>query len=181
MGTARALCITGMPGCGKEEFLQVASKAGHNVIRMGDVVREEAARRGIAATDEGIGGMAHREREIHGSEVWAVRTLELVEVDQVVIDGIRSLEEVTFFRKAFGDAIAVVAVHASPQTRFNRIRGRAREDDIESEREFQIRDQRELEWGLGQVIALADHVIVNEGGLEGFRKEAKRVLRLVFG
>lgn len=181
MGPTRALCITGMPGCGKEEFLLTASKAGYTVIRMGDVVREEAARRGIQPTDEGIGGMAHNEREVHGLEVWAVRTLERVDVDQVVIDGVRSLDEVAYFQRTFGNAIAIVAVHASPRTRLARITERGREDDILSEEEFHRRDRRELKWGLGEVIALADYVIVNEGELKEFHKEAQRVLRQVFG
>ncbi len=159
----------------------MASEAGYAVIRMGDVVREEAARRGIQPTDEEIGGMAHSERETHGSEIWAVRTLERVSADQIVIDGVRSLDEIDYFQKTFGEALAIVAVHASPGTRLTRITERGRKDDILSEEEFHRRDRRELKWGLGEVIALADYVIVNEGGLKEFHKEARRVLRQVFG
>lgn len=181
MPSRKALCITGMPGCGKEEFIKIASKAGLPIIRMGDVVREEASRRGIPTTDEGVGGMAHEERRKHGPDIWAKRTLKRVSFDQVVIDGVRSLYEVQAFRKAFGNGLVIVAVHASPRTRYERISNRRREDDVLTAEQFKARDERELGWGLGDVIALADYMIVNEGSLEEFEREAKRVLNEVFG
>lgn len=177
----RALCITGMPGCGKEEVLKVAVEGGYAVVRMGDVVRAEAARRGLPATDAGVGGMAHEERERHGPAVWARRTLAEATADDLVIDGIRSLHEVAYFREAFGEALTVVAVHASPRTRHRRIARRQRRDDAETEEALRRRDERELAWGLGQVIALADRMIVNEGSLEDLRKGAGRLLQEVFG
>src|SRR5437773_942901 len=58
----RVVCLTGMPGCGKEEALAVAQTLGFSVVRMGDVVREEALRRGLPITDATVGGMANAER-----------------------------------------------------------------------------------------------------------------------
>ncbi len=159
----------------------MASQANLAVIRMGDVVREEASRRGVEITDEAVGGMAHREREIHGPDIWARRTVERAPSDRIVIDGIRSLDEVACFRETFGDALSVVAVHASPHTRYRRIAKRQRRDDVITEEELRVRDRRELRWGLGEVIALSDYLIVNEGTLEDFREATRRVLREVFG
>lgn len=177
----RALCITGMPGCGKEEVLQVAAEGGFAVVRMGDVVRAEAARRGIPATDAGVGGMADEERRLHGPAVWARRTLEAVQADEIVIDGVRSLHEVVHFQKAFGEGLTVVAIHASPRTRHRRIAERAREDDALTEEDLRQRDERELSWGLGHVIAMADRMIVNEGNLEALQSQARALLQEIFG
>ena len=44
---SKVYVVTGMPGAGKEEFAQTAVAAGYSLIRMGDVVREEAVRQGI--------------------------------------------------------------------------------------------------------------------------------------
>src|SRR5206468_11240710 len=71
----KVLCVTGMPGCGKEEFIRVATERGFPVVRMGDTVREEAARKGVGASDEAIGGFAHAERERLGYGIWAERTI----------------------------------------------------------------------------------------------------------
>ncbi len=177
----KVLCVAGMPGCGKEEFLRVATEHGFVVVRMGDVVREEAARRKVGSSDEAIGGFAHAEREKHGFGIWAERTLPRVTGDRVAIDGLRGSMELEVFRKAFGDSIAVVAIHASPKVRFERLRQRNRSDAPATWGEFRVRDTRELRWGLGDVIATADYMIVNEGELGAFRARAREVVESVLG
>lgn len=172
----RVICVTGMPGCGKEEFVKVAEERGLPIVRMGDIVREEAKRRGLKFSDESVGGMAHEERVKHGFGVWADRTVPRVKAGTTIIDGIRGREEVEVFRRAFGDRLAVVAIHASPKVRYDRIRKRGRGDDVMSLEEFHRREERELGWGLGEVIAAADNVIVNEDGLEEMRAQSRRVL-----
>ena len=175
----RVVCVTGMPGCGKEELVKVAQERGLAIVRMGDVVREEASRRGLRFSDETVGGMAHEERVKHGFGVWAERTVPRVKDETTVIDGIRGREELEVFRHAFGDRLVVVAIHASPRTRYERIKGRARGDDVVSWEEFLRRDERELGWGLGEVIATADRMIVNEGGLEEMRERCREALDAV--
>ncbi len=161
-------------------FLDIARKRGLSVIRMGDVVREEAASRGIDLTDAEVGGMADRDRGKHGNDIWARRTLDRIETDHVVIDGLRSLEELDAFAERFDDGLVLVAVHASQNTRYRRIARRARPDDIHSEDAFRTRDRRELRWGLGGVIALADEVVVNEGDLGEFQAQVDAILGRVF-
>src|SRR3990170_978906 len=108
-----------MPGCGKEELIRVAQELGFSVVRMGDTVREEAARRMLGTSDEAIGGFAHREREAHGYGVWAERTLPRVVGEHILIDGLRGSAELEAFRKALGEGLQVVAEH----TRFAGPRG----------------------------------------------------------
>src|SRR5437879_7616378 len=114
----RVVCLTGMPGCGKEEALTVAQTLGFSVVRMGDVVREEALRRGLPISDATVGGMAHAERQIQGMGVWAERTLPRIAGERVLVDGLRGRAELEGFRNSFGDDLSVVAVHASPRTRY---------------------------------------------------------------
>ena len=177
----KVLCVTGMPGCGKEEFVRVAQDLGFSVVRMGDTVREEAARCGLGASDAEIGGFAHSEREAHGYAVWAERTLPRITQERVLIDGLRGTAELEVFRKRLGEALQVVAVHASPKVRFDRVRQRSRSDAPATWEEFQVRDVRELAWGLGNVIASADFLVVNEGDLGSFRARAREVLERVLG
>jgi dephospho-CoA kinase len=168
-----------MPGAGKEEFVKVAVEEGFAIIRMGDVVRDEASRKEIANHDRGIGGFAHAERQIHGNDVWARRTSALVKNDPTIIDGCRGFSEVEVFKRAFGDQVMVIAIHASPRTRYNRLKERDRDDAPSNWEEFVERDRRELGWGLGKVIVMADCMLVNEGDLETFRKDARTVLAMI--
>jgi len=43
--------------------------------------------------------------------------------------------------------------------------------------EFRARDSREIGWGLAEVMALSDRMIVNDRSLYLFREDAKRLLR----
>ena len=67
--------------------------AGTVQPQRGDIVRDEAKRRGLKFSDESVGGMAHEERVKHGFGVWAERTVPHVKAGTTVIDGIRGREE----------------------------------------------------------------------------------------
>jgi dephospho-CoA kinase len=176
----RVVGFTGLPGSGKSFAAEVARVLGVPVVRMGDCVWDEVRARSLPLTDEHVGRVAHEMRERHGPAVWAQRTLEKVRklgAEQVAIDGIRSMAEVECFRAALGADFILVAIHASPATRHARLLTRAREDEAASEAAARERDRREMAWGLGEVMALADVLIVNEGVHEvAFRGEVERLL-----
>ncbi len=175
----KVVCITGMPGCGKEEFLKVAVQKGFVVVRMGDIVREEALKHGLPMTDRAVGTFADEERKKHGYGVWAERTFPRVNSELNLIDGVRGSAETEVYRTAFPGKLYIVAVLASPTIRFARIQERRRADDPMTESEFKVRDARELSWGLGEVISNADFKVENEGDLEGYRESAEEVLDII--
>ncbi|ABM80210.1 AAA family ATPase [Hyperthermus butylicus] len=176
------ILVAGMPGSGKSVLSSIARSMGIPVYVMGDIVREEARRRGIEPTPENLNRLARLLREEHGSTVVAERTASKIASDDhsiVLVDGVRSLDEVAVFEK-LGKTV-IVAVHASPRTRFERIRRRGRPGDPTTWEEFRQRDLTELGFGLGNVIALADYMLVNELSLEEFEAEAKRLLSRLTG
>ncbi|OPY33250.1 MAG: hypothetical protein A4E32_00926 [Methanomassiliicoccales archaeon PtaU1.Bin124] len=170
------MVIAGMPGAGKEEFVSVAMEMGYDVVRMGDVVRAEAAKQGVAATDQGVGGFATSERQKHGYDIWALRAVEHVKNPRTIIDGSRGLMELAVYKQRLKDVV-LVAVHSGPKTRYPRLRSRGRYDAPKTWDEFAARDDRELSWGLGSIIAMADVMIVNEGTLEEFKSSCMQFLR----
>ncbi len=178
-GDPQVLAFTGMPGAGKSLAVEVAKERDLPVARMGDAIWAEVERRGLEFNEENVGRVATGMREEHGPGIWAERTLERIrgtDARTVVIDGVRTLEEISTFREALGDDFTLVAVHASPATRRERLLGRGREDDVAGEEEFRARDERELGWGLGRAIALADIMLVNESTPEAFRTKVEALL-----
>jgi len=172
--------IVGMPGSGKSVVSDAAQKVGYSVVRMGDIVREIASMLNRQATDESLGEVALRIRAEHGMDIVARLTLHKACTEYrntpIVIEGVRSLEELEFFR-SHALKCYLVAVHASPKTRFSRLSTRNRSDDPRSWEDFTRRDLRELKMGLGSVMALADVMLINENKtIEQFMEEAEKIL-----
>ena len=172
----KLIVVAGMPGAGKEEFLNVAVSMGIPFIRMGDLVREMYPKRGPEDKDLALGQFASIERERHGYNIWAKRALERMDGDIYLIDGCRSMDEVKAYR-SLTDDVNIVAIHTPPMMRYARLVKRQRDDAPKNMEEFEARDAREMGWGLAEAIVLSDHLIVNDGSLEEFRKKAEAYLR----
>lgn len=168
----KILLIAGMPGAGKEELLTVARSMGIPFLRMGDIVREYHAG---SDTDLSVGAFANSQREELGKDIWAKRALERMDGDVFLVDGCRSMDEVRSYR-GLADDVRIVGISAPPEERYRRLVERARDDAPRNREEFEARDSREMGWGLSDVLALADIMIVNDSDLESFKKNASDVL-----
>ncbi len=171
----RILVVAGMPGAGKEELLNVAMSMGISFIRMGDVVRECYASSRAESEGLSIGEFSSRERERYGADIWAKRCIQRMSGSLFLVDGCRSMDEVRSFR-GLSDDVEIIAVHTARSERFRRLVRRDREDAPHSEAEFDERDSREIGWGIAEVIALSEHMIVNDSDLETFREQARGLL-----
>lgn len=174
----KLVVTVGMPGSGKDEIVAIAKGLGFHVIKMGDLVRNETQKRRLPLIDKNIGRIANEEREKFGHSIWAKRVIPLVTETKTLIDGCRGDDELSLFRHHFGDLV-LIGVHSSPDTRFDRLSKRGRGDDSMSPEAFYERDRRELKFGIGNALALADHMIVNEGSVQELRDRVNEVLRSI--
>ena len=194
--------FVGMPGSGKSVASNVARTVGLEVVVMGDVIRGEAARLGLPPTDENLGNVGNMLRAREGPKAVAKRTLELARgsgKDLVVVDGLRSKEEVEFLRDN-SDDFMLVEVCASAESRLGRIANRGRSDDANPEIEtlqgadiaiscndslqktakaLAKRECRELGWGMCEAFNEADLRIDNNGDLDEFKAKVEAFLREV--
>ncbi|RLE93968.1 MAG: dephospho-CoA kinase [Thermoprotei archaeon] len=179
----KLILVAGLPGSGKSVFSKVAEKNSIPVVSLGDVVREEARKRGLDLSAENLGKIATELRQRYGKDIMARRVITKLlysESPIIVVDGVRSLDEVEYFKKFFD--VVIVAIHTSPKTRFSRLRARGRPDDPRSWSDFRERDERELSLGIGNVIALADFMIVNEEiSLSEFEALCERLITKIAG
>ncbi len=171
----KLIVTVGMPGSGKDELVGIAQSMGLATLKMGDLVRDETRRRGLPVTNANVARIASEEREKHGPAVWAQRALPKLTETRMLVDGCRSDSEITVFRHHFGD-LFVLAIFTSPETRHARMTSRGRSDDGAGLEEFYERDRRELKWGIGNAFTLADAMLVNEGPLDQFRRDARAAL-----
>lgn len=180
MGRRKLILITGMAGSGKTTFSQIIRDSGIRLITMGDVIRELARQQGLEPSTDNLGILAKKIRE-ESPDAVALRCIDLIiklpENGLIVVDGIRSLAEIEAFEKNF-EAV-IVAIHASPLSRFKRLTRRGRSDDPQSWEEFKERDKRELGFGIGNAIASADIMIVNDNGIDGLKKSFELLMEKI--
>ena len=164
--------ISGMPGSGKSIVSEMATENGAIIVSMGDIIREEAKKRG-----ESTGETAANLRKEHGEYIVSELTIKKIKKLQedgignsIVVEGIRSHHEVEMFKENF-DNFTIVSVFANRILRFERLKERKREDDCQDFDGFLIRDNRELGFGLGNVIALSDKILINESDIESFKEK----------
>jgi dephospho-CoA kinase len=174
----KLIVTVGMPGSGKDELLEIARTIGLATLKMGDLVRDETRRRGLQLTNANVGRIASEERDKHGGGIWAQRALPKLTETRMLVDGCRSDSEVLVFRHNFSD-LFVLGIFASPETRYDRMTARSRNDDGGSLQDFFDRDRRELKWGIGNAFALADGMLINEGPIDTFRRDARTMLEKV--
>jgi dephospho-CoA kinase len=170
--------LAGMPGSGKSLVVETAHAEGYAVVVMGDVVREETRKRGLELNPKNIGKVMLELRKEGGASVIAdkcIPKIEQQESGKVIVDGVRSLSEVEAFKKHFSN-FSLIAVHASPETRFKRLYHRRRSDDPDGWGLFDERDMREIGVGLGNAIAMAEHLIVNEDRKGVTRGVVKKIM-----
>ena len=168
-----------MPGAGKSTVASFLKDKGFAVVTMGDVIREEAKRRGLEPTDVNLGKMMLKLRQDLGPGAVGQIVLQKLQGNHandngsgdgggsdknssnVVIDGIRSVAEVEVLKNV--GHVRLLAIHASEDTRFNYLRKRGRADAPSDSNEFTGRDKRELSVGVSEAIALANEMISNNG------------------
>jgi dephospho-CoA kinase len=173
--------LAGMSGSGKSLVVKTAQQEGYAVVVMGDVIREETQKRGLKPTPKNIGKVMLELRKKGGNSIIADRCIPKIEQQKsgkVIVDGLRSLSEVDAFKAHFSK-FSLMAVHASPETRFNRLYRRRRSDDPDGWELFHERDMRELSVGLGNAIAIAEHFIINENKRADVKIKVKETLRII--
>lgn len=166
-----------MPGSGKTTVANVAKDLGIFTITTGDIIREEIKRRGLEyneTNDQKIGDWFHkygRERELMRRVIDKIITAN--HPDPIVIEGLRSPEQINELKKRlWREKLSILTVHCSPNLRREREKNRPRFNK-KGYRHIIMRDKRELSRGLGNLIAMADYVVINDKSLEEFKRTVK--------
>lgn len=173
----RIIGISGLPGSGKSLVSEMATEKGATIVSMGDIIREEAKKRG-----ESTGDTAKNLRKEFGQYIVAELTIKKIKKildekneNSIVVEGIRSPHEVDMFKENFKDFI-ILSIFTNPALRFKRLQQRKREDDSIDYEGFKARDQMELNFGIGDVISLSDKIIINESNLDSYSQKINEFL-----
>ena len=156
------VCLTGMPGAGKSTIVSKLKDQGYETFSLGDGVRAEAKRQNLEPTGENLGRLMLELREKNGPGAVAELIKDSIQNSSheiIIIDGIRSIHEINVLKQTGN--VKLLAVLASPNTRFKFLSERKRSDDPLTREKFEERDNREIGVGLEEIIGLADESIEN--------------------
>ena len=172
----KVIGFCGLPGSGKSTVLKAIVDLGL-IITMGDVIRNEANLRNIVPSDENLGKIALELRKIYGPEIIAEKCVNLIkklESEVFFVDGLRSMAEVIVFRKYW--KFPLIATVVDEKIRYERLSNRKRADDPNSLSEIRDRDQREIKFGLNEVIENANYKINNNLSKADVQRETRALI-----
>lgn len=173
------VAVVGLAGSGKSELAALFEGQGWTRVRFGDVTEHEVVARGLPVNEANERAVREELRRKHGMEAYALLNLpridKALEKGPVVCDGMYSWEEYLLLRRHFKGRFTVVNVQTSPSTRYARLGGRRIRPLTPAEAESRDHAEIEILHKAGP-IAMADHTIVNEGGMD----ELKRSFEALF-
>ncbi len=179
MNRMKVVAIVGMTGSGKSEVAAIFRDQGFTAVRFGDITDTEVKKLGLALTEENERPVREGLRQKHGMDAYAKLSLPRIEAalqkSSVVVDGLYSWQEYSFLKGHFGGLFNVVAVYASPATRYGRLA--RRKIRPLSAAEAASRDRAEIEnMQKGGPIAMADYTVVNEGTPAALKQQVERII-----
>ena len=163
----RVLALVGMPGSGKSLCAEYLNEQGYFKYRLGQIVVDEVAARGLDLTPGAEREVREELRAKEGINAIARRALPplqaaLEQHQTVVIDGLYGFGEYKLLNDAFGGEMVVVAIVANRPVRYARLANRPERPLTPDE--AQERDYREIETlEKGGPIAIADYTLLNDG------------------
>jgi len=172
----KVIGFCGLPGSGKSTVLKAIEDLGV-IITMGDIIRNETQKRSIEPTDENLGKIAQELRDKFGPDILAEKCVVLIknlENEVTFIDGLRSIAEVKVFRNYW--KFPIVTVIIDDNIRFERLSKRARPDDPKTLEDLRERDQREISFGLNEVINSANYKVNNNFSVKKVQKMARDLI-----
>ena len=170
--------LTGTNGAGKGEAAAYLGTKGYAYRSLSDVLREELAARGLAASRDNLIVIGNELRARFGPDVLARRTMAKA-LGPAVIDSIRNPREVDYLRRQ--DGFVLIAIDAPVEVRFARARARGRDESAATLEEFRAKEDVEMagsETGqqLARCMAMADRSIMNDGTLEELWRKVEECL-----
>ncbi len=171
------ILISGLPCSGKTTVAEIFRKYFNcNIVSMGDVIREESSKTGLEPHKIAIYLRCREGRRAVVNRVIDKVLKELENSNVVIVEGLRSFEELEAFRE-IGYNTVLIYVVASRRVRESRALSRGRAEDVKHVPSIHHRDLRESIYGLIELILYADYIINND--YEDLKKLEEDCLKII--
>lgn len=175
------IAFVGPPAVGKDAVSDhIAEKFKLTHISSGDIVREYVLKNNLGSLERTnlrkVGNMLRAEK---GGDVLVKISLEKNN-DNLVLSGLRAIDEIETFKKLGGK---VIAITAPLEKRYEFAKNRGRIDDKVTFEDFkriedeEFANKNRVNLNVGKVIEMADLEVVNNGTLEELFKKCEEVVQ----
>jgi len=179
----KIIAIVGLPGSGKTEVIEHLQKKYHlPKVYFGEVTFDELKKRQLEINEKNERMVREDLRQKFGNDYYARKMIEKIKKlnsqNNILVESLYSWPEYLSFKKAFKNNFIIIAVFASPKTRYARLlkrKVRPLTPEI-----TQSRDYAQIEnLSQGGPIAMADYTIINEGSKKELLKNAEKIYQKI--
>ena len=175
------LGLTGKRGSGKDTMAEyLRKKYGFRVMTYtNDVLSPLLMQMKKDITRENLIDLALEMRRKSGKHILTELICDKIESDGLwAISGVRYPEEVSHFRKRFGDAFRLVRVECGTRKRYERVKKRGTKGEGKlTLKQFMAIEEKETEKVISQTIKLADFSVDNSSTFDHFYREINALVR----
>lgn len=169
------LCVVGMNGSGKSVVSNKAKQLGVSTITLDEIIREELQRRGMVYTwrnETKIDNWFHENQRDLMRRIISKIT-ELKGQEKLVIEGLKTPDQINNLKERLSNSrFSTLAIHTPPKIREKREKD-MRDYHIDGYLDVGKRDEVDIERGVPKLMAMADHMIINDNDLISFRETVK--------
>jgi len=172
------IAIVGMAGSGKSEAVNyLQKKYNYPKVYFGEATFDRLKKEGLELNYANEKNIREKIRQEMGMGAYAILAMPKIDSifeksGMVLVESLYSWDEYKVLKNKYSDKFKVIAIFASPEIRFARLKSRLKERPIDDIDTFNRRDLTEIEGtDKGGPIARADHMIINHGTLEELHAE----------
>lgn len=179
----KVIAVVGLPGSGKSEVIEYLEKKFNlPKVYFGEVTFDEMKKRGLNINEKNERFIREDLRKKFGQDIYCKRMIEKINKlnpkSNILVESLYSWPEYMGFKKAFGNSFIIIAVYASPKTRYGRLSKR-RIRPL-TPKETQSRDHAQIEnLSQGGPIAIADYTIINEDSKKELLENAEKIYKKI--
>jgi dephospho-CoA kinase len=172
------IILTGLPGSGKTTAAFFYKKRKIPVVRMGDLTENILKKTHLSLSWENEEYVKIKVRIELGEDIYAKVAVKEIKdkvfgAEQVIIEGLRTKEELIYFRRNFVK-IKLIYIDASSQIRYERLKRRRVRP--QTERQSKSRDKLEGKLlGIENLKKIAEVKVSNEGTKAEFYRKLKKI------
>lgn len=190
----KLICLVGMCGSGKSEVAEyLKSKRDFGYVRFGQITLDKLIELDEKPTEAREKEIREGLRKEHGMAAFAILNIPkfdaLLGKTDVIGDGLYSWEEYLVLKEKYCDNLIVLAVYASPKTRYSRLEGRSEKHGEDKNLRFRSftkeeaasRDKAEIEnINKAGPIAMADYTVANEKSIEDLKSQIDEIVQKIY-